>query len=137
MLPANMFGATRLNTLRWKTCSPCSRTSGIALAPGRLALLPERDVDAGVAIGIAVDVPLEAEIDERRMFDHELAGRDRDVVGRRAEGRRRDSKACGQRDDHERAGAASKGGCEHRRKHHTASHGCATACSICSFVSGT
>ena len=31
MLPANMFGTTRLKTFRWKTCSPWSRTSGIPL----------------------------------------------------------------------------------------------------------
>ena len=43
------------------------------LAPGGLALLPERDVHARVPIGVAVDVPLEAEVDERRMFDHEFA----------------------------------------------------------------
>ena len=31
MLPANMFGVTRLNTFRWNTCSPWSRASGMAL----------------------------------------------------------------------------------------------------------
>ena len=83
MLPANMFGVTRLKTLRWKTCSPWRRTSGSAVPPRRLALFPERHLDARVAIGVAVDVPLEAEVDERRMLDHELAGRHPDVVGRR------------------------------------------------------
>ena len=60
MLPANMFGVTRLKTLRWNTCSPCSRSSGIACAPRGLTLLAIRDLDARIAIRIAVDVPLEA-----------------------------------------------------------------------------
>ena len=46
------------------------------LVPGGLALLAVRDLDAGIAIGVAVDVPLEPEVDQRRMLDDELARRD-------------------------------------------------------------
>jgi hypothetical protein len=52
-------------------------------APRRLALLPERDVHAGIAVGVAIDVPLEAEVDERRVFDHEFTRRDRRIARRR------------------------------------------------------
>ena len=34
----------------------------------------------GVAVGVAVDVPLEAEIDQRRVLDDELAGRHLEVI---------------------------------------------------------
>jgi hypothetical protein len=42
--------------------------------PGRLACDAVADRHAGIAIFIAGDVPLEPEADQRRWFDHELAG---------------------------------------------------------------
>jgi hypothetical protein len=69
-------------------------------APRGVALLPERDVDPGVAIGITVDVPLEAEIDQRRGLDDEFAGGDR-RVGRRRQRLRRAVDAGEADADHE------------------------------------
>ena len=68
--------------------------------PGRLALLPEGDLDARIPIGIAVDAPLEPEVDERRMFDHEFARRHlhRVVLGR---GWRRSTESCNHRESQE------------------------------------
>jgi hypothetical protein len=57
-----------------------------AFVPRSLALLPERHVHAGVSVRVAIDVPLEAEVDERRMLDHQLAGSHRGVAGRRDQG---------------------------------------------------
>ena len=64
-------------------CSPCRRDQRHRRSPGGLALLAVRDLDAGIAIGVAVDVPFEAEVDERRVLDDELAGRDLRVALRR------------------------------------------------------
>jgi len=73
------------------------------LLPGRLALLPEGHVDARISIGIAVDTPLESEVDERGVFDHEFAGRHlyRVVLGR---GRRRLAEACNDRESRQKTG---------------------------------
>ena len=48
---------------------PQQRQRGL---PRRLALLAEGDVDGRIAIRVALNEPLEAEIDERRRIDHEL-----------------------------------------------------------------
>ena len=47
-----------------------------ARLPRGLAGLPVGHVHARIAIGVAVDQPLEAEVDERRRIDDELAGGD-------------------------------------------------------------
>ena len=90
MLPANMFGKVSANTFGCVTRSPCSRSSGMPVLPRALAGLAVRDVDLRVAIGIAVDEPLETEIDQRRRIDDEIAGSDtRHGRGRRRLGRKR------------------------------------------------
>ena len=52
---------------------PQQRHAGL---PRAVAGFPVRHVDFGVAIRIAVDPPFEAEVDQRRRFDDEFAGRD-------------------------------------------------------------
>ena len=44
-------------------------------AAGALAGTPVRDGNGRVAVGVALDVPFEAERDQRRRLDDELAGR--------------------------------------------------------------
>ena len=58
------------------------RRSGIAFFQAVSPLLAVRDVNARVAIRIAVDAPFEAQIDQRRMFDEQFARRDDGVAGR-------------------------------------------------------
>ena len=56
-----------------------------ARASTRLALLPVRHLDRRVAVGVAVDEPLEPEVDERRAVDDQLAGRHPEIAGRRGD----------------------------------------------------
>ena len=69
MLPANMFGETRSNTFGCVTRSPCRRSSGM---PVFHALSPTFRYDTStlaLRFDIAVDQPLEAQVDQRRRFD--------------------------------------------------------------------
>ena len=111
MLPANMFG---------EMTSICCPPDALALQPQQrqrrlplgVAVLAIRHVDAGVAVVVALDEPLEAEVDQRRRFDQEFAGGDSECI---CAGNRRlagygeaEGKAAGKKGGRGRAGA-----CEH------------------------
>ena len=79
MLPANMLGTVTSSCVACLMRSPLQPQQRQRRLPAGLARLPVRHLDGGGAVGVAVDEPLEAEIDERRRLDEELSGGDRKV----------------------------------------------------------
>ena len=74
MLPANMFGDDDVELRAAVDPLALQPQQRQRLLPSRLALLPVRHLDRGVAVVVAVDEPFEAEIDQRRRIDDEFAG---------------------------------------------------------------
>ena len=78
MLPANMLGTVTSSCVACLMRSPLQpqQRQRRAAMRWRPTLRYDTSTDAD-AVVVAVDEPLEAEVDERRRFDEELAGGDR------------------------------------------------------------